>query len=83
MTLFPVELRFNVYPNPSSGTFKLEVENVQLDVQISFKVVNVLGQLVYSGTTRGFSEITLSDVNPGNYLVFVDGAEAPEMITIK
>ena len=83
MTLFPVELRFNVYPNPSSGTFKLEVENVQLDVQVSFKVVNVLGQLVYSGTTRGFSEITLGDVNPGNYLVFVDGAEAPEMITIK
>ena len=52
-----VELRFNVYPNPSSGTFKLEVENVQLDVQISFKVVNVLGQLVFLEQLEGFLKL--------------------------
>lgn len=67
-----VEDRLQVFPNPSSGEFVLEISGVEADVQ--FNVMDVTGRRVYTegAVLNGNFRKTLSlDVANGSYLLQV------------
>jgi hypothetical protein len=59
----------NVYPNPTSGTLFVKLDNTE---NTSVEVYNTLGQLVFSKTIVAATEsINLENLNQGVYTVFV------------
>lgn len=62
-----------VYPNPSTGQFFLELDATEQNEEINIQIVNVLGQIVWEEklTTQGGErlEIDLSQEAPGSYFV--------------
>ena len=63
---------FNIYPNPSEGIFT--IENLNND-KINFNVINILGQISYSGKLSSMSNSTidLSHLESGIYTIEFDG----------
>lgn len=64
----------NVYPNPSNGTFRIQLNDyVGADVQV--RIVNTIGQVVYSNIIAVMDAVTVEEVQlnvePGTYLVQV------------
>ena len=71
----------NVYPNPSSGIFNIELPtNNKYDILVT----NTLGQVVYSNTTNDFiTSIDLSSFSKGVYtidLIFEDNVFSEKVI---
>ena len=69
---------FQIYPNPTSGTFYLDIEN--LDRDILFEVVDLRGQVHYEKLikNRRGSYLKKVDVNclpPGTYFVRIHSEE--------
>jgi|GEM_PF-1088501 len=63
----------NVYPNPSNGTFTVEITDVKEFAQ--FVVMDVAGREVYSQTVLGsgtLREVLNLDVNAGSYLLQIN-----------
>jgi hypothetical protein len=64
------ENEFMVYPNPSSGEFKIRFK--EPTSQINFNVYDVTGKLVYSETAQQFSEeyrLNLEQLSKGVYFL--------------
>lgn len=58
-------LAISIYPNPTSGKFYVECENMR-----HIRIVNYLGQYVYdSGVEGNQAYINLSDINKGIYII--------------
>mgnify|MGYP002833667559 FL=1 len=70
---------FNVYPNPTTGVFIVELNNIKAD-DYKISVTNVLGQEVYTSTkelTTLFSErIDLSSFDKGVYILEISNSES-------
>lgn len=64
-----------VYPNPSNGLIKIS-GSIQTEGEYTFKILNVLGQVVYFESENQKSElvkiIDLSAYNKGVYFVVVE-----------
>jgi len=63
----------NVYPNPSNGTFTVEIADVKAFAQ--FVVMDVAGREVYSQTVLGsgtLREVLNLNVNAGSYLLQIN-----------
>jgi hypothetical protein len=63
----------NIYPNPSNGKFAIDFA-VSKDEDVSTKIFNVFGQLVYVSTKNAdegqyHEDINLSGLTPGIYLI--------------
>ena len=66
------ELSLSVYPNPSNGTFTLDVVNETADIVIT----DLLGNTVYAAKhTKGSVKINLENVASGVYLVKVNSKD--------
>jgi hypothetical protein len=62
----PEANRLKVYPNPANDFLNLEtIENQD------FRIVNVIGQMVLRGKTQARTEIAVSDLPKGVYVVHV------------
>jgi hypothetical protein len=63
----------NVYPNPSSGTFTVEVRGAKAKGAMQVEVTNLLGQRVHTATIRDNSEnrVDLSALANGMYTMKV------------
>ena len=62
-------MKISVYPNPTSGLFIVESEDVE-----KIEVYNAMGQLIYTKTAYdGQTEINLGNAADGMYLVRVTG----------
>jgi hypothetical protein len=60
-----------LYPNPSNGLVKLELNNVNNE-ELFVEVYNVIGKLVHKAQiTENVTEINLTDMNAGIYYVSV------------
>lgn len=60
-------LKFNVFPNPNNGSFKITLNS---NVNVNVEVLNGLGQVIYEDTLSGSSkEINLNDTPVGVYFV--------------
>jgi len=65
---------FSIYPNPSDGRISVELLNSQMSGEVSVKVVNPLGQLIYSSKENISSlnwkkEFDLSNLARGIYFI--------------
>jgi len=60
---------FSVYPNPSSGSF-----NIDVDGAFEVSVTNIQGQLVYTGTVNGQTQIDLGAQPDGVYFIRLQNA---------
>lgn len=64
------QIDFNIYPNPSTGNFEIEVGEINEDKTI--KIYNALGELIYTvESTDNFITFNLSDQAKGVYIVEV------------
>jgi hypothetical protein len=71
------QLLTKVYPNPNSGTFKLNFESEEGE-SIVLEIFNSIGERVYSYTgispSKLFTkELNLSDLDVGNYIIKATG----------
>ncbi|MBO9701115.1 MAG: lamin tail domain-containing protein [Sporocytophaga sp.] len=63
----PSEHKFGVYPNPSNGIFKLDLESA---TRTSVEVLNSLGQVIYlKENVSANEEINISDQKKGIYYI--------------
>ena len=69
-------LAFNMFPNPTTGTFYLQIPQIAEDVTLT--IVDGVGRTVYSeqlSVVQGNTEINLSTVAAGTYSVMLSGSE--------
>ncbi len=52
--------KVNIHPNPSTGIFQISV-----DQAVNVKVVNAMGQTIFSGMFDGSFNLDLSDQSQG------------------
>jgi PKD repeat protein len=65
---------FSIYPNPSDGRVMIELQKGQMAGEVSVKVVNPLGQIIYSSkenisSTNWKKEFDLSNLARGIYFI--------------
>jgi hypothetical protein len=65
---------FSVYPNPSSGTFTIQIEWSKFSKLVSFEIYNMFGEKVYKEilTSPYSKEIHLNNISSGFYFVKVN-----------
>lgn len=71
---------FQIYPNPTTDKFFIEMDAIQLEKVLSVQVVNILGQTVWQSTTvnpdGSLLEIDINQHPAGIYQVLIsDGAK--------
>jgi len=71
------DLQFSVYPNPSNGSFVVELFNYSPAENVSLNVANALGQDIFSSEEKISSqqikkEIDLSATAPGIYFIEIE-----------
>ncbi len=73
------KINFSIYPNPSNGNFKLNLDSKMLNPII--RVYNVYGQNVYTEILKGTQtkELNLADHSPGVYLIYVSDGNYHQM----
>lgn len=73
----------NVYPNPTTGSFLVNVPNELLETGLHATVVNAVGEIVYQqDLTKDQTRFDLTDVPEGMYFVKLIGAKVNEVIKI-
>lgn len=66
---------FNVYPNPFSSEFKVEINNLY-EVPLTYSVYNSIGNLVFfKYSNKNLNEINLSEQKAGIYLLKITGTD--------
>ena len=76
----PVARAFNIYPNPSSGTFTIDIELIPGN-SYSLVIKDMLNKTVYeengiNGTTMYRNNLDLSYLPTGAYIVFLKSSNA-------
>jgi hypothetical protein len=66
-------LEINIYPNPSQGSFKIDVLSEKLSYQI--EVIDAEGRPVYEGTEEPGSSLEIKGLPKGVYVVRVAGED--------
>ncbi|MBI4947447.1 MAG: T9SS type A sorting domain-containing protein, partial [Bacteroidetes bacterium] len=70
----------SVYPNPSNGKFKIELE---LNSKAQILICNVLGETIYKAQAQqGKQEINISDFANGIYMLKVFNNEQQQYVRI-
>lgn len=60
----PVQANMSVYPNPSNGSFTIE-----LDGEYEVSILNTLGVTLYTRTISNQGQIMLDNIKPGLYII--------------
>ena len=64
---------FNIYPNPSNGTFSIEL--TELSSATTVRITNAAGQLVFTSALNDTkTDISLEDIEAGVYFVSIENA---------
>ncbi|MFK8056075.1 MAG: CotH kinase family protein [Saprospiraceae bacterium] len=86
--LFDNELdnRFQLYPNPAAAVIQIDLGSM-ITTSTAIEIVNILGEVVYSGQTQGsqISRLDVTDLQPGLYFVRLqleDGIASKEFVKL-
>ncbi|MBE0663944.1 MAG: T9SS type A sorting domain-containing protein [Bacteroidales bacterium] len=62
---------FKVFPNPTSGSFILQLEDVENESALKVEIYNMLGERLFMNEMSGYQqyEFNVSDLTPGIYIV--------------
>lgn len=61
---------FQVFPNPSNGSFTIEIGQQEVEHEVQFKVSNLSGKIIDKGTFKGSKhQINLSGNSTGLYIL--------------
>jgi hypothetical protein len=77
--IFDVEsgIRFNIYPNPTSGSFTIDINNITQDKEMKISILSLSGRRVYEEifkiNGRLEEEINISGWPRGSYIIRIDG----------
>ena len=66
-----------VYPNPTSSFVTINLEG-----EFVYSVVNVLGEVVYSGNGVNTEKLDLTDLESGTYFITIDNDDKQETLKI-
>lgn len=70
-------ISLNIYPNPSSGSFTLAIDNIINDSKLRIAIISLSGQKAYEKTfdvkLRLEEEIDISQWPKGFYIIIIDG----------
>ncbi|MFA6199800.1 MAG: M6 family metalloprotease domain-containing protein [Bacteroidales bacterium] len=62
---------FEVYPNPSKGTFTLDL-NLESGKSVDMQMVNILGKTIYTKSSlNAKTQINLSNIENGTYIIIL------------
>jgi Secretion system C-terminal sorting domain len=61
--------KINVYPNPSSNSIAINIDNIPILVDFNIRIQSVIGQLIYNGKCKNSATIDVSKYATGLYLV--------------
>ena len=75
---------FRVYPNPTTGKFKIEYTKPENDAEVKFQIFTLLGELVATPSVNigGTIEVDLSAQNPGIYVIRMNTGVKPEYLKV-
>ncbi len=75
---FDLGLNLKLYPNPSDTTLNIDIQNGQAN--LDYKVYNMLGKLILSDSidSNVTSQIDVSELNSGLYLINFSNGESSE-----
>ena len=81
------DLVIGLYPNPSNTDFNLSIQSIK-DKNLSYSVINTLGQVVQSEEVQIESGYTVLTINaeqwaPGMYSLVLNDVQSGERVTIK
>jgi len=63
-------VNFTIYPNPSNGIF-----NIVTDLNATIEILNVKGQMVFTGKVNGHTQLNLSSLNQGIYYLKINNSK--------
>ena len=67
------ETSVNVYPNPSDGSFILDLSGISSDSEVTIKIMDLTGKVVYCRSQKMSNEIDInSGLVPGSYVLSVE-----------
>lgn len=70
-------IRFNIYPNPTSGSFTIDINNITGDKEMKISILSLSGRRVYEEifkvNDRLEEEINISGWSRGYYIIKIDG----------
>lgn len=70
-------IRFNLFPNPTSGSFTIDIDNITVDKELKVTIISLAGQKVYEAVSevrvRFEEEINISSWPKGYYIIRIDG----------
>ncbi len=81
VTDFPYGIRkngfFKLYPNPTYGTFTLEITNIEAENDITVEILSIMGSKIFSKqlSPQRIHTLDLADQKPGMYIIRVTKGE--------
>jgi len=71
------DTRLNIYPNPSSGSFTIAIDNITNERELKVSIISLSGQIAYEKAfdvkVRFEKEIDISQWPRGFYIMTIDG----------
>ena len=62
------------YPNPTSNMVQVTLNNRNITLS-SYRIINIIGQVVLSGDLKGNKDVNVSSLRPGIYLLEVEDGQ--------
>lgn len=70
-------IRLSIYPNPTSGSFTVDIDNITGDRELKISILSLSGQKIYEKIfkvkTSLEEEINISEWQRGYYIIKIDG----------
>jgi arabinan endo-1,5-alpha-L-arabinosidase len=61
-----------VYPNPSNGSFSVDMSRIKAGSKVFVRIVDMQGRMVYQSTVSSEDKLTINNgLEPGSYIIYV------------
>ena len=73
--------QISVYPNPSEGKFRVDMQNVRTANQVTFTLVDAMGKEIYTTTkgNEGLYDLKIPRISEGVYMLRIESSRGQAM----